>query len=184
MTLRELVDIKETFETLNGLNLIINEINTNYNEFEVYYCITYKFMRNIGIEFDVSARTSTLKWLYNNCKIVNKNPIKHIKQKHDYSLRSVRKDAILNIIGDVDINKDKGYVVFWDNATKDLICVVNYQLMSPDKQKIIDGLVNKYYTRMLETYNKEIEKLSGLSRESIQAIVLEWVRRGLMMARD
>ena len=156
MTLKELVDMKVTFEGLSGLKLIVTGISPNYDGFNSYFYNTCRNSYRKNMDFYITSTSADMiDLLYNKHEIVNKNSTKYSSSDYTFTLISERTDAILNVIGDVDINKNNKYVVFWKGETKRLTCVVCYRLMSLDKRKIIDDLVYKNYLKMIEIYNRE-----------------------------
>ncbi len=161
MTFKELVDMKKTFENVNKVRLIISEVNTEYADFDrVFYKLLYSGVDNKSFKLGFNIETTMYDYKdivddsYSNYKVVNKDSIKYDSSGYGYMLMSTDLDTIMNIIGDVDINKNNEYAVFW-NEQGVLRCIVNYNLMSMNKQKVVDDLIYKYYTKMNEIYIKE-----------------------------
>ncbi len=157
--------MKRTFEGCRSLKFIVTGIIADYDAFEEYYYATYNCNLRFDMDFHIHAHdTGIIDCIYCWCKPVNKNSIKYDSSDEGYELRSLNMDAIINVVGDVDIDKHGEYEVFWDDKFKDLFIIVKYQSMSSDKQKIIDELVNKYYTKMVETFNKGKDKFVNLRK--------------------
>ena len=161
MTFRELVDMKKTFENVNKVRLIISEVNTEYANFDrIFFNLFTECLNPKGSEIGISmepiliAYEGIIRDSYSKYKIVNKNSIKYDSLGDGFVLMSTDIDTILNVIGDVDINKNNEYAVFW-HEQGNLRCIVDYKLMSRDKQKVVDDLVCKYYTKMNEIYTEK-----------------------------